>query len=410
MPNTVNQIRSSAITAFKTCPIKYRLSCLEGLREAVEPQHFRMGTAWHKGLEILGSPAGAQIPVRIPGPNGVGEHDGFVIVSDENRVELAVEAATAAYATIPDSIDSTDWAVERETVAVAVVAYNWLHPQDEYEIVATEVEFDLPLVNPETGRPSTRFRRGGRIDRIVRNKATGALLIGENKTTSRPIDSGSTYWARLRKDTQSKFYIVAGRDMQSGTKTADFTDAWDRGPLVSGLLHDVFHKPQISPKKLTQAESAEFRDNKTYYGQTFELGITEGVWSVDGIPAETEHGKKAGTFAIRETPGMFGARLLQAMTSEPEKYFARREVAFTDQELLDFQYQVWAIQKNIADMERTGRWYECEANCEPMGGGKCCYLPICYSNVQCCDGATTPPGFRRMGADEAASRGIGVQD
>jgi hypothetical protein len=380
MSDKVGHVSASSIAAFKACPKRYRIGYVEAIREAVEAQPLRFGTNWHKGLEVLGI---------------------------HGELELAIEAATTGYATVPDTVDATEWAVEREILANALAAYHWLYgSSDEYAVVATELSFDLPLNNPETGHPTPNFRKVGKIDRILRNKATGALLIGENKTTSRPIDSGSTYWARLRKDTQSKFYIVAARDMQAAGRGMN-----EVADQVSGLLHDVFHKPQISPKKLTQAESAEFVQTGEYCGQKFEIaGWTLTCMAdmiaklvalrVDGVQAEVEPGKKEGTFALRETPGMFGARLFQDMTTDPAKYFARREIAFTDAELKDFEYQVWALQKMMNEMERTGYWYENENQCEATGSFKCSFCPICYNNVDVFNGQT-PPGYKRLRVEQA---------
>jgi hypothetical protein len=410
----VNHVSASSISSFKACPIRYRLGYVEALREAVEPQPLRLGTAWHKGLEVLETPDGAMI-----GELGDAEE---VFIGDDNRLTLAVEAATAVYTTVPDWADPTEWAVEREIVANALAAYHWLYGSaaSEYETVATELSFDLPLVNPETGHPTPTFRRVGKIDRIIRHKATGRLMIQENKSTSKSIDSGSTYWDRLRKDTQSKFYICAARDLQEESRKQGM-DADDANIVsVSGLLHDVFHKPQISPKKLTMAETAAFMETGDYCGQKFDvvyhspkqLGFDDptliGAVYVDTVKAEREAGatpkpKKDGTqaptpFAIRETPGMFGARLFQDMTTRPEFYFARREIAFTDAELEDFRYQVWALQRTMAEMELTGHWYENEQQCEATF--KCCYCPICYNNVDVYHGQT-PPGFKRIRTEEA---------
>jgi hypothetical protein len=402
MSEKVGHVSASSISSFKACPERYRLGYVEALRLAVEPQPLRFGTAWHRGLEILDAPVGTQIDVG-------GAHEVGTPISEENRLEIAIQEATQVYETIPDGQDPTDWAVEREVIANALAAYRWLYPDSQYEVAATELQFDLPLVNPETGHPTPNFRRVGKIDQVLRNKATGTLMIGEHKSTSRPIDSGSTYWDRLRKDTQSKFYICAARDLQL-----------QEGPFapgdspVSGLLHDVFHKPSISPKMLTQADSKAFIETGEYCGQKFEVkkvvlptavsaeGITAMAFPiVDGVQAEGEAGKKGGTFALRETPGMYGARLLQDMTARPEFYFARREIAFTDAELEAFRYQIWALQKNMNEMERTGFWFENENQCEAAGSFKCPFLPICYNNVQCCDGKTVPPGFKRLHVEEA---------
>jgi hypothetical protein len=388
--------------------MRYRFSYVEGLRVAQEPQPLRFGTAWHKGLEVLATPTGTNYSMASVVPVGAFS----VTITDENRLKCAIEEATFLYTTIPDWADLTEWAVEQEIVANALAAYHWLYPSEksEYETVAVELQFDLPLVNPETSRATSNFRRVGKIDRIVRHKGTGRLLIQENKSTSKTIDSGSTYWQRLRKDTQSKFYIVAARDLQADGIHDDLC-----GDTISGLLHDVFHKPQIGPKKLTQAESAEFVKTGEYCGQKFDI-VRDPVrcleYVIDGVAVDFEWGaepkaKKDGTvasrpFAIRETPGMFGARLFADMTGQtdlykdahgPAHYFARHEVAFTDQELEDFRYQVWALQRTMAEMERTGLWYENEQQCEATF--RCEYCPLCYNNVQCCDGVTVPPGFKR---------------
>jgi hypothetical protein len=384
----VKHVSATSLQTYKACPVRYRIGYVEGIRLAEDPPPFRMGTAWHRGLEVLEMIAGTLV--------------GDVAITEDNRLEIAVTEATAVYQDIPAWADATEWAVEREIVANALAAYHWLYGTgSEYETVATELQFELPLVNPETGHATPNFVRVGKIDRIVRHKGTGRLMIQEYKSTSKPIDSGSTYWDRLRKDTQLKFYINAARDLQEkdpGTSEIGIGS-------LSGLLHDVFHKPTIKPSKLTMGESAEFVKTGDYCGQKFDVVTPSEIAEltcpsiiVDGVLVEVESGKKEGTFALRETPGMFGARLLQDMTQRPEFYFARREIAFTDAELEDFRYQVWALQKTIAEMTNSGHWFENEAQCEATF--KCAYGPICYQNVDVFHGAT-PPGFKRLHAAEA---------
>ena len=374
MTDNAKHISASSIASYKACPTRFRIAYVEALRPERDAEPLRMGTCWHKGLELLED---QDCPEHL-------------------RLEKAVEAATAIYDTVPDWADPTDWAVEREVIANALAAYHWLYPQgmSEYETVATELEFELPLRNPETGHSTPNFVRVGKIDRIIRSKATRAIVIQENKTTSKPIDSGSTYWDRLRKDTQSKFYIQAARDLAGDGIRSDLLG-------VSGLLHDVFHKPTIRPSKLTQGESANFVKTGDYCGQHFEIVQSGDACHpstlVDGVEAEVEPGKKEGSFALRETPAMYGARLLQDITQRPDYYFARREIAFTDAELKDFEYQVWALQRMMSEMERTGHWYENEASCEATF--KCPYCVLCYQNVDIYHGQV-PPGFKRFHVPE----------
>jgi hypothetical protein len=189
MSDRVSHISASSISAYKACPVRYRLGYVESLRVFPEPQPLRFGTQYHAGIEAL---------------------------SLGKTVEEAIDLATAIYETIPDYADPTEWAVECETIRAAIVAYNWLYPADksDFETVASEVPFELPCVNPETGRSTPNMVRVGKIDHIIRRKSSGLVLVKENKTTSKNIDSGSSYWQRLRLDTQSKFYIIAARDLQ----------------------------------------------------------------------------------------------------------------------------------------------------------------------------------------------------
>ena len=165
-------------------------------------------------------------------------------------------------------------------------------------------------------------------------------------------------------------------------------------PLISGVLYDVWHKPGIRPKKLTQADSKKFVKSGEYFNQTFTIEQKEGLW-VDGILAEIEPGKKAdGSFAIRETPEMFGARLLHDIYTDPGKYFARKEIARTDDDLQRFQFELFHIYQSMRLMNRHGHWWMDESQCEATF--RCPYTPICYHGLDVCDGQTTPPGFRRI--------------
>ena len=384
--------------AFKACPERYKLGYIERLRLAQEPVQLRMGNNWHIGQEALGN---------------------------HKTVEQAVDLACAQYATVPDWADLTAWLVERETLANALAVYAWLYSADEYETLCAEVPFELPLTNPETGGVTPTFVRVGKIDKILRNKRTGVILLGEHKSTSKPIDSASVYWNRLRLDAQTTNYLCAAREMQA----AGTLPGVPATPVISGLLHDVWRKPSIEPRKLTQTDTVTFLATGDYMGQHFDVKFTETpapVATVDGLIAVIEIGAtpkatKADPtpkpkLAIRETPGMYGARLFADMTGNksvmeeargPEWYFARREVPRTDAELEAFRYELWALQRTIAEMQRTGHWYTNGHACETTF--KCPFMAICYNNLDVSNG-NTPPGYRRLDAAKAETTDITGKD
>ena len=91
---------------------------------------------------------------------------------------------------------------------------------------------------------------------------------------------------------------------------------------------------------------------------------------------------------------MFGARLLADIQERPEFYFARREIARTDEQIRKHLGETYHMYKIAREMEKTGWWWTNEAQCEATF--RCEFTPICYHNVDVFDGKTTPPGFRRI--------------
>ncbi len=347
-------ITQSSCRAYKSCPMRYFFRYVQGIRPAIDAKALRIGSNWHAAQELL----------------GVG------------LLEEAVGLVNERYATCPDHIDMTEWLVERETLAAAVMAYHLRNEAEPLDVVATEIMFNLPIVNPETGSASTKWREAGKIDKIVR-LGDGRLMVLEHKSTSDDLSPQSDYWSRLRIDSQISFYVDAARRA---------------GYDVQGVLYDVFRKPQISPKLLTQGETKAFftpavkEDHLdgacTYMGQVFQVrsegGSTEDDIFIDGVKAEIKPGAKPGTMAIRETPGMFGARLYADMASPadedhkgPDYYFARREIARTAQDLEAFRYELWFLMQNINTMRNCDRWYRNDAACLGRGTSACDYCPIC---------------------------------
>jgi hypothetical protein len=174
-------------------------------------------------------------------------------------------------------------------------------------------------------------------------------------------------------------------------------------PRIGNTLYDVWHKPTIKPSELTQAETAEFVKTGKYCESTFKVQETcafgeagHGVF-VEGAPVEVKPGKKG--FAIRETPAMYGARLLADIMARPEFYYQRKEIVRTEAELEEFKRQVYAVYQSMKFSERSGCWFENESQCRATVS--CPNIPICYGTgaSSVCDGKTTPEGYKRIFVD-----------
>lgn len=376
MDNNALRLSASSIARFKACPTRFRYSDVEGLRMVEDADALRIGTNWHGLQEHY-------------------QHALMVSGSADVAWDEAITHLNAAYETVPDSKTAEEWAVERESLVALFTGHLWYWADDEITTVATEIGFRLPLHHPRTGMPlsTNAVVRLGKIDRLILRN--GLLMQNEYKTTSRDVGPSSTYWSRLKMDTQVSMYDLAVRDgIEGGAFEVDLPDV----PL-GGCLYDVTRKPTISPKKLTQAESIAFVDTATYCTEKFEVVFYDPgdgepmACTVDGWDAEITPGAKAGTFAIRETPGMFRARLVADIMERPEYYYARREIPRTQRERTAFREQLYSIYRAMRHMIDTGFYYQNEDQCDQWGG--CDYRSICWNGLDVTDGST-PAGMKRV--------------
>ena len=354
---------ATSISDFKSCLMLYYLRHVLRLRPIEVAESLRQGTNWHKCLEILTEPEGGR----------------DAMIAHLNQV----------YETCPPSIELVDWEVERTILLYSAIGWQWYWQDDQVETIAREVHFERQL--------NSTYSRRGMIDRIIRRN--GQLMLGEYKSTTKAIDPGSFYWDRLTLDSQLTLYLIEARHAQLAGELHQFgISATD--PLITGMLYDVWHKPTIRPKKLTQAESKKFVKVGEYYGETFEVVANDEsgqTISVNDIKAEVTPGKKEGTYAIRETPEMFGARLLADIQEHPEKHFARKEIARTDQQLARFDVEFSNIARLAKIAVKRNLWFVNEYQCD--AAYRCSFTPICCYNLDVSNG-NVPEGFRCLNKEK----------
>lgn len=364
---------ATSITDFKQCTMLYYLRHVLRLRPVEDAEAARIGTNWHKCLEILTEPNSD--------PHGA-------LIAHLNK----------AYETCPPSVSLTDWEVERTVLLYSALGWDWYYQDDKIETVAREVHFDRQVTD--------QYRRRGKIDRIIRREGQVTLALGEYKSTTKPIDPGSLYWDRLNLDSQLTLYLIEARHAQLAGELEQYGIA-ATDPLISGVLYDVWHKPMIRPKKLSMAETKRFMVEKEYFGETFEvvaksspmgelIGIEINEVTYEPIPgAEPKPTKKNPTparpFAIRETPEMFGARLLADIRENPEKHFARKSIARTDEELARLDEEYYNLARVAHFMEQRNLWFVNENHCTATY--RCSFYPICFYSQDVTNG-NVPDGFK----------------
>lgn len=384
MTQTIN-LSATAINCFKACPKRYYHRYVLGLVPIEDTDSQRMGTNWHRIHEIADMEPGGVCEClrkkKTPGEVYLCELCEGTGRFPDDPMDAVIRHLNKQYAVPPISKTVEEWETERIQLLYSLVGYQWYFQDEGYEVEQLEQKFELPLLSPMSGRKLQANIRG-KIDRVF--SAGANRFIHEYKSTSKNIDSDSTYWNHLTLDTQTRLYTYAAKQLGLG---------------LCGVLYDVWHKPKTSPKKLTQAESKKFVADGMYCGEKFDYTFEGPDWEqpthiyVNDKLTEVIPGAKEGTFAIRETPEMYGARLLQDITENPEKYFARKEIAYTDKDIKQLELQLFNIYQNIKVMQRTNGWYTDENQCEATF--KCSYIGFCYNNINI-GPDEVPDNFRKL--------------
>lgn len=369
------RLSASNIQSFKDCPMQFYLSNVLGLQPIEEKDSFRIGHVWHKLCEIVDMEPGS------PCPKNPFEQDEKKDGSDcywcggtgklPNDIwEVVTRYLDKVYAQVPPYKTHDEWVLERTILLYSLIGYKWYYTNQKYSRWASEIKLEKQINNTTT--------LVGRIDEIVTEDETGEHYIRERKSTSSEIDGSSDYWDRIGMDNQISGYLHLCRNREDL-------------PVIKNILYDVWHKPKIKQKFLTQKASKEFVETGEYCGQKFVVRTEDERYIINNEFAIWEPGKKAGTYAIYETPEMFGARLLEDITTRPEYYFQQREIGRTDSQMKKFEDELSKISQVIRGFKAKDLWYCNDKSCKNRY--KCDFTSICQNNIEV-DVNNPPDGFK----------------
>jgi hypothetical protein len=219
---------------------------------------------------------------------------------------------------------------------VLLVGYDtrWADTMDQYEVLAVEAEFTAALVNPLTRASSRTWRLGGKLDAMVRERATRREGVVEHKTTAENVAPGSDYLRRLQMDGQVSIYF-------GGAKALGFDPAF--------CLYDVLSKPRQRPLLATPLESRRF----TKAGK------------LDARQREQD-----------ETPEEYRARMLEAIGEDPTAYFQRAEVVRLEAEIEEAMHDIWQLGRQLRENDIAGRYPRNPDACVRYGQ-TCAFFDVC---------------------------------
>lgn len=241
-----------------------------------------------------------------------------------------------------DATDSDPLAVAK--VRALVTGYHEHWQSAPYEVLAVEEVFRLPIVNPETGRPSRTYMQAGRFD--LRVGFDRKKWMVEHKTSSEEIaDPAAAYWKRLAIDQQVSMYALAH---------------WQNEEKLDGTIYDVIRKPTIRPKQITKSDQKVMTEQKIYCGFSIDNADISFAAANENV----------------ETPALYGLRLLRDCLDSPTKYYQRRPIPRLDNEILEWSGELWQVAQDIRATELSGGHYRNSGACMNYGR-PCDFLGIC---------------------------------
>jgi hypothetical protein len=332
----------SRLATVRRCPRKGYFRYELGLTRDVDADYFRLGKAFHRGLELHGQGHGA---------------------------DAAIEGATESYDTVPASLDPYTWDVERAKVVGLLAGHFWRYENDDLRVTATELPWRMPLRNPDTGAASRTFELAGKIDALAQ-LPDGRLAVLEYKTAGEDVGPKAAYWLRLRGDAQISMYMLAARAL---------------GYDIATVLYDVTRKPTIKPRQIPLLDED---DQKVVLDADGHRVLTK-----QGKPRQTSDTALGYVLQTRpESAAEFGQRLLDDIGKRPDYYHQRREVPRLHDDLRECEYELWQQAQQLAEMRRHSRWYR---NVTPDNCNRCQFANLCQNNVHV-DPAQPPSGYTVM--------------
>lgn len=306
-------ITNSRNSAFLTCQKLHQIKYIWGWR-AIASEEMEFGSIMHAGLEEWWKAY----------MNGDGANAFFAAIHGIN-----------AYVQKCETLDESGVAKAR----IMMLAYDtrWSDEMSDLEVLAVEKEFKAPLPTP-TGKPAKGLFIAGKIDVIVRRRSTGQIFMIEHKTSGADLTPGSTYWQRLRTNSQISMY-------HEGAKTLGYT--------LDGCIYDVIVRPAQRPHKATPEALRKYtKEGRLYANQRAEDETMQG----------------------------FTKRVEDAIAEDPNRYFARADIVRFENELQESRLDVYYVGCQIRDQLRTGIAPRNTSACHRYGSD-CEFLDVCSGNA-----------------------------
>jgi hypothetical protein len=381
-----------------------------GWRSTAESDPLKFGQLGHDALEVW-------LIEHIDDPDVRDEHwrriwaRRGVAVEGVGRAEWAPDPLGCALDAIAEA-DAGPYMKARARAAMRVYHERWAPSMGEYRVIAVEVEFIVPLRNPDTNAASRTWALGGKIDALVEEREARIVAPWEHKTTSKDLTEGGRYWKRLRMDGQLSQYIRGARASHSLLARAGHRVVDEGGrQLIDRSRYDVIKRPDYRPGKATPEGERQYTKPKSKLCPACrKKGGAQPPHQVDGAigtcQPDPEGGDKrivitdaggklyANQRVVDESPEEFEERVYAEIVADPQRFFVRDAVTRTEAELAAHEADTWSLAKIMHAGALSGGELA-PRNVDACDGedGPCDFLDVCYYGMGALEDASL---FRRV--------------
>ena len=293
-------LTNSAMTDFRRCEERYRLKYRERLSPLQESPHLGLGSAVHEGLEKRGAIYAIQYLREKNPPYTKAEAD-----------RLEIQCATAA-------------AMVNGALKI------WTEWPDRQEI-----QFDLPLINPMTGKASTKHTMSGKLDGLWESVPESVVQRLRNTSLRAPLRGNPPCVMEIKTTSHA-----ASEELQTE---------------VSWVLYRVIRKPS--------------------------LRLRTKVKRPDGLD---EKGKPKFKYS-HETATEFCERIHLDYEQRPDHYYSEFLVRRKRDQIQRFRHEIWEQHKRLLRIENGEMTIRNTGSC--LDYGRCDFFELCT-------GAVGPEAYR----------------
>ena len=330
-------LTASSMACALRCPRRYYYDNVLGLKVATPGEALRIGSAVHNAGEARAKGA-----------------------------DFAAQYAAALQGTQLDEFTAA-------RVFGIVGAYDKTYGETEdrdYAAMDPEVEFEDNIDGSRT------FVQRGKVDGLAVLR-DGRHVVWERKTTSDDIGETGGYWQRLRLNHQLLAYAAW---------------IWRSTGALPVCVYDVIRKPQLQPR----SNVPDIDEN----GLPIVLDANGNrCIKRDGTPKKTADAARGERVSGHpETADEYGERVLETMTADAGRYFARREVAVTEDMLEEFFRERLGVCRMLLHFAAEARRaklpeYGYPRSCSPDNCRNCPFSGFCLERIHL-DENSVPEGFR----------------